>query len=294
MSLSFFRLIVMPLLGLLIWGQPLVAVAQRNAVSVQVLRDRPYKQSDTLTDYERERCKLDWYLPRNAASEFPTLVWFHGGGLQNGHKADAIAATVARRFTSEGIAVASVNYRLSPNVQYPAYAEDAAAAVAFVRQNVAQHGGSPDAVFVSGHSAGGYLTAMVGMHPDLLAKHGLKRTDIAGYLPVAGQMVTHSTVRGERGIARTQPLIDEAAPAFHATADTAPFLCFAGEHDLPARSEENRYFVAVLQAAGHTSVCFLEVAGRDHGTIASRMGEADDVVAQEILKFIRLAPSKAP
>ena len=253
--------------------------------NVRIIRDQPYKSGTDLSDYERKRCKLDWYLP-SGAKDFPTLVWFHGGGLRNGHKADAIAVTVGKRFSGEGIAVVSVNYRLSPKVNYPAYTEDAAAAVAFVRKTIAQHGGSPDAVFVSGHSAGGYLTSMVGMHPDLLAKHGLKRTDIAGYIPVAGQMVTHSTVRGEKNILRTQPIIDEAAPAFHATADTSPFLCFAGDNDLPARSEENRYFAAVMKAAGHESVRFVEVVGRDHSTVASRMGEAEDEVARAILQFV--------
>ncbi|QEF96194.1 Endo-1,4-beta-xylanase Z precursor [Stieleria maiorica] len=254
--------------------------------AIRIIRDQPYKSGENLSDYERERCKLDWYLPSDGAG-FPTLVWFHGGGLQNGHKGDDIAVAVCERFAAEGIAVASVNYRLSPKVKYPGYTEDAAAAVAFVRNTVAQHGGSPDAVFVSGHSAGGYLTSMVGMRAELLAEHGLKRTDIAGYIPVAGQMVTHSTVRGERNIPRTRPVIDEAAPAYHATAETSPFLCFAGDNDLPARSEENRYFAAAMKAAGHKNIQFIEVAGRDHGTIASRMGESDDAVAHAILQFIR-------
>lgn len=258
----------------------------KTAGDVRIIRDQPYKSGDELSDYERERCKLDWYLPANE-NDFPTLIWFHGGGLRNGHKADDIAVTVCSRFAAEGIAVASVNYRLSPMVKYPAYTQDAAAAVAFVRKSVAEYGGSSTSVFVSGHSAGGYLTSMVGMHPELLAAHGLKRTDIAGYIPVAGQMVTHSTVRGERNIPRTRPIIDEAAAAFHATADTSPFLCFAGDNDLPARSEENRYFAAVMKAAGHNSVEFIEVAGRDHGTVASRMGEPDDDVALEILRFIK-------
>lgn len=263
-----------------------VAFCEQPAREVQVIRDQPYKSGDDLSDYERERCKLDWYLPVGV-KDFPTLIWFHGGGLQNGHKADDIAVTVCERFASEGVAVASVNYRLSPKVKYPAYTQDAAAAVAFVRKTVEDHGGSAESVYVSGHSAGGYLTSMIGMHPDLLAEHGLKRTDIAGYFPVAGQMITHSTVRGERGISRNQPFIDEAAPAFYATADTAPFLCFAGDNDLPARSEENRYFVAAMKAAGHKSIRFIEVPNRNHGTVASRMGEMDDQVAREILRFIR-------
>ena len=103
----------------------LVASAQ-----VRVVKDLAYKP-DAATDYERERCKLDLYLPNRAAA-FPTIVWFHGGGLQNGDKAREIEVHAGQRFAENGIALASVNYRLHPQAHFPAYVEDAAAAVAFV------------------------------------------------------------------------------------------------------------------------------------------------------------------
>ncbi len=255
------------------------------ASGIRIISDVAYKPNAT-TEYEQERCKLDWYLPAEGTTGFPTLVWFHGGGLRNGHKADVNAVALAKRFAAEGIAVASVNYRLSPQVTYPAYIEDAAAAVAFVCNNVATRGGS-NRVFVSGHSAGGYLTAMVGLHPAMLKPYGVTRNSLAGFLPISGQMITHSTVRGERSIPQPQPIIDEAAPAYYATANAAPFLCIVGSNDLPARSEENRYFVAAMQAAGHKAIRFLEFDGRDHGTIASRMGEPDDAVAKAIVEFVQ-------
>lgn len=263
------------------------AIGQNAAVEFRpkLLADLPYKP-DGASDYERQRCKLDLYLPQGREG-FSTIVWFHGGGLRNGDKGDDIAVGLAKRFSSEGIAVASVNYRLSPQAKYPAYIEDAAAAVAYVRQEIGAHGGSENRVFVSGHSAGGYLTSMVGLATEYLKQHGLEARAVAGYMPVSGQMITHSTVRGERGIPRTTPIIDAAAPAFHATADAPPFLCIAGGNDLPARAEENRYFVAAMRAAGHESISHLEVALRDHGTIASRMNEPDDVVANAIKDFIR-------
>lgn len=248
--------------------------------------DEAYKSGPQLSQYETERCKLDWYLPIEAKN-FPTLVWFHGGGLQNGHKADDIAVALAKRFAEAGVAVASVNYRLSPRAKYPAYLQDAAAAVAHVHATVSNRGGDSKRIFVSGHSAGGYLAAMVGVDSSLLAAHGLMPSSIAGYIPVSGQMITHSTVRGERNIPRSQPVIDEASPAFHATANTSPFLCIAGDRDLPARSEENRYFAAAMSAAGHKEIEFVEFAGRDHATIANQMGKSDDAVAKAILAFIQ-------
>jgi acetyl esterase/lipase len=259
-------------------------IALAETASVRLLSNDPYKP-DGKTEYERERCTIDWYLPEGRPG-FPTLVWFHGGGLTNGHKADDIAAGLAKRFASEGIAVASANYRLSPKAMYPAYIEDAAVAVAYVHKRVASHGGSKNLVFVSGHSAGGYLTAMLGVDSKYLAAHGLDDSAIAGYLPVSGQMITHSTVRGERGIERSQPVIDEAAPAFHSRAGAAPFLCLVGSNDLPARAEQNRYFVAAMKAAEHPICRYQEFQGRDHSTIANRTAEADDAVAGAMKSFI--------
>ena len=159
------RYVMCSLLVLLIFVLPTEAAPQRTsgeAASVRILTDLPYKP-DGATNYERERCKLDLYLPAGRQG-FATIVWFHGGGLQNGDKGGNIAIGLAERFSSEGIAVASVNYRLSPQVKYPAYIEDAAAAMAFLRKQISSYGGSDKLIFVSGHSAGGYLTAMVGIY----------------------------------------------------------------------------------------------------------------------------------
>jgi acetyl esterase/lipase len=259
------------------------AIAQ-PAEAIRCLRDLPY-QADGQTDYQRQRCKLDLYLPANGES-FETIIWFHGGGLKSGDKTSDIAVAVAERFASEGIAVAAVNYRLNPQVHYPAYIEDAAAAFAFVHREILKYGGSPDRILISGHSAGGYLTAMLGLDDRYLARHNLKPSDIAGLMPVSGQMVTHSTVREERGIDSTRPIIDDAAPAYHVHPRAPPFLNIVGSQDLPARAEENRYFVAAMKAAGHQDVTYMEVAGRDHSTIANRIAQSDDAVAKAMIDFI--------
>jgi acetyl esterase/lipase len=258
---------------------------------VRTQRDVPYR-ADGATDYERERCKLDLYLPevvlagKNVEKGFPTIVWFHGGALKGGDKGGGIEADAGRRFAEEGVGFASVNYRLSPKVTFPAYIEDAAAAVAFVRKTIAEHGGDPERVFVSGHSAGGYLTAMLAMDPQYLAAHDLQPTDFAGYMPVAGQMITHSTVREERGISEFQPIVDAASPAFHARKDAPRLLCIVGSQDLPARAEENRWFVAAVKNAGHQDSIYAEFEGRTHDTIASLLDEPDDVVAAKMLGFM--------
>lgn len=266
-----------------------VAAGVQEADAVDIVSDIAYKTGGGLTAYEVERCKLDLYLPQDA-KDFATLLWFHGGGLQAGSTSDPMTVSIAKWFASNGIAVALANYRLSPKVQYPAYVDDAAGSLAWLRKNIRFRGGDPKRIFVSGHSAGGYLTAMVGTDGRYLERYGLGTDVIAGLIPVSGQMITHSTVRQERGIPRARPIADEAAPMYHARADAPPTLCICGGKDLPARAEENRLFVAAMKAGGHKRVEYVEVAGRDHRTIVSRIPEPDDVVARAIVAFINAVP----
>ena len=235
----------------------------------------------------RSRCRLDIWYPKDQA-DFPTLVWFHGGGLKEGDRRSG--DPVARRLTAAGIAVVLVDYRLSPQARCPAYMEDAAAAVAWTVQNIGRYGGDPRSVFVSGHSAGGYLTAMVGLDKSYLARHEIATSQLAGLLPVSGQMITHSTIRSERSMPETTPLIDAWAPAFHAAKESPPCLCIVGDNDLPARMEENVYCAAAFKAAGNEQFQCQVFPGRDHGTIMSRIEDADDAVADAM---IRLCPGTA-
>lgn len=134
---------------------------------IRLLTDMAYKQGDALTDYEKERCKLDVYLPKEGQG-FATLVWFHGGGLKNGDKDgrkitnDSVkTAKIARSLAAAGIAVVAPNYRFSPKATFPAYIQDAAAAVAWVRKHIVGYGGDPARIFIGGHSAGGYFYSII-------------------------------------------------------------------------------------------------------------------------------------
>ncbi len=108
------------------------------------------------SEYMAQRCKLDLYVPTDK-KDFPTVVWFHGGGLTKGNKA------IPDGLKEKGIGVVVANYRLSPEAASPKYIDDAAAAVAWVFDNIESYGGSRKRIFVSGHSAGGYLTSMIGL-----------------------------------------------------------------------------------------------------------------------------------
>lgn len=213
--------------------------------------------------YRAERCKLDIYVPTDK-KDFSTVVWFHGGGLTKGNKA------IPDGLKEKGIAVIAANYRLSPQSTSPAYIEDAAAAVAWVFQNIERYGGSRKRIFVSGHSAGGYLTSMIGLDKQWLAHHQLDANDIAGLIPFSGQSITHFTIRKERGIDEKQPIIDNLAPLFHVRKDAPPILFISGdrEKEMVGRYEETAYMWRMLKEVGHTNVELLELQGYDHGGMA--------------------------
>lgn len=259
---------------------------------VQIMLDVPYKTGESLTDYERQRCRLDVYFPKGKKN-FPTLVWFHGGGLKNGDKSslqsgDSVKSeSIAHSFAEHGIAVVVPNYRLSPKATYPAYIQDAAAAVLWTKQQMQQHGASSKALFVGGHSAGGYLTMMLAMDPHYLKDIGADVSDIAGIIPVSGQTMTHYTVREERGIGKHTITVDEAAPVHFTRADTPPALVIYADNDMAARAEENMYFVELMKDAGNKGIAGLQVKNRTHGTIASELVHPTDPGRIAIVEFIQ-------
>lgn len=214
-------------------------------------------------EYKSSQCRLDLYYPKGKQN-FATIVWFHGGGITGGNK------EIPFELMNKGYAVIGVGYRLSPKVSAPAYIEDAAAAVAWVFKNIEKYGGNNSLVFVSGHSAGGYLGMMVTLDKKYLAKYSVDADKIAGLIPFSGQAITHFTIRKERSIKELQPLIDEYAPLYHVRQTAPPMLLITGDRDMElfGRYEENAYLLRMMQLAGHKETRLYELDGFDHGAMA--------------------------
>lgn len=223
-----------------------------------------YREGVDLTEDVQKRCRLDVYYP-DGERDFATVVWFHGGGLTNGIR------SVPTPLKEQGLGVVAVSYRLSPHVKSPVYVEDAAAAVAWTFKHIGEYGGSNKLIFVSGHSAGGYLTSMLGLDKRWLAAHEIDANQIAGLVPFSGHAITHYTVRKERGIADTQPVVDDMAPLFHVRKDAPPLLLITGDRDLEmlGRYEENAYLWRMMQVAGHERTQLEELKGFNHGQMAA-------------------------
>jgi len=237
--------------------------AEPSSKSYETQIDILYRTAGELTEYMRELCRLDVYYPAKT-TYFPTVVWFHGGGLTGGNR------SIPEGLKEKGIAVVAANYRLSPGVRSPAWIEDAAAAVAWTFLNIERFGGSTNRIFVSGHSAGGYLTSMVGLDKRWMAAHNIDANAIAGLIPLSGQAITHFVVREERGIGNKQPVVDDLAPLYHVRKDAPPLLLITGDRELEmlGRYEENAYLWRMMKEVGHTNTVLCELDGFNHGQMA--------------------------
>ncbi len=226
--------------------------------------DIQYRNGEELTEYMLERCKLDIYYPENTDG-FSTIVWFHGGGLRAGNK------SIPAVLMNQGFAVVAVNYRLFPTVKSPAYIDDAAASVAWVFDNIEKYGGDRGKIFVSGHSAGGYLASMIGLDKSYLKEYEIDANSIAGLIPFSGHMITHFTVREERGIDGTQVVVDKFAPIHHIRKDSPPLILITGDRELEllGRYEENAYMYRMMKVIGHEQTLLYELDGFNHGKMAN-------------------------
>jgi dipeptidyl aminopeptidase/acylaminoacyl peptidase len=197
-----------------------------------------------------ENQKLDVLLP-DTDGEYPVFVYFHGGGIKNGDKANTVHSR--ETITNRGIVMVSVNYRMYPETKYPEFLEDAAAAVAWTFKNIGNYC-TPKGIYVGGSSAGGYLSMMLCFDKKWLAPYSIYPTDIAGYIHDAGQPTAHFTVLKYEGYDPRRVIVNEMAPLYHIGVDAnyAPMLFIVSDNDMQNRYEQTMLVLSTLKHFGHT------------------------------------------
>lgn len=211
---------------------------------MRILKDIPYVDGGACAQ------QLDIYLPD--CENFPTLVFFHGGGFENCDKAGKEFAVLSEYFTKNGIGLISANYRMYPNAKFPDYIEDGAAAVAWAKAHISEYGGSGD-IFVGGSSAGGHLSMLLCYNREYLGKHGLTPSDIKAFIHDAGQPTVHFNVLREDGIPRYNCRVDARAPLYYVGQEKEypPQEIFVASRDIPCRYEETMLLMKTLEARGY-------------------------------------------
>ena len=251
--------------------------AQKSISSDEVITSNiQYKNGkDT---YIKERCKLDICYDKSKKNS-PVVVWYHGGGLTSGQK------EIPGLLKKQGFVVVGVNYRLLPKVKIDECLDDCAAALAWVFQNISQYGGDAKKIFVSGHSAGGYITTMLGLDKTWLSRYGVDANNIAGLIPFSGQMISHFAYRKMNGIDNLQPTIDKYAPLYHIRKDAAPLVLITGDRNIElfGRYEENAYMWRMMNLIGRPDTQLYELGGYGHGAMAQ---PAFHILIQTIHKML--------
>ena len=187
--------------------------------------------------------KLDLYLPDGAASSM--FVYFHGGGLVGGNK--NFADVFAPYLTSRGIAIASANYRMYPDAEYPDFICDAAQAVAWANEYMRKELGG-ERLYIGGSSAGGYLSMMLCFDKRYLESVGLDNSKVAGYFHDAGQQTAHFNVLKYADIDPRRIIVDETAPLYYVGLEKEypPMRFVVSDNDMNNRYEQTMLMLSTL------------------------------------------------
>jgi acetyl esterase/lipase len=191
------------------------------------------------------RQALDVYRPEHA-SGLPVVVFIYGGSWRSGSKAmyPFVAATMARA----GAVVVVPDYRLYPQVTYPDFLRDCAAATAWAQAHAAAFGGSR-AVFLMGHSAGAYNALMLGLDPQWLRDAGADPAAIAGVIGLAGPYDFLPITDPE-----IVPVFPDPTPATqpvtYAGPGKPPLLLLTGDKDTEVRPRNTAALAAAEASAG--------------------------------------------
>ena len=191
---------------------------------------------------------LDVYRPHGAAN-LPLIVFLYGGSWRMGDKSTYpfVAATLARR----GAVVVVPNYRLYPEVEFPVFLQDNAAAVAWAIQHAADYGANPADVVLVGHSAGAYNAAMLALDPRWLAEVGVDRSTLRAVVGVAGPY-DFLPITGPDIIPIFASVQDGPAsqPITYADGHNPPMLLLAGSADTTVYPKNTLNLAARIRAEG--------------------------------------------
>lgn len=211
------------------------------------------------------RQRMDIYQPV-AASNAPVVVFFYGGRWSDGDK--ALYRFIGEAFSSLGYLTVVPDYRLYPQVKFPAFVDDGAAAVMATRDLARRYGGNPDKIFVMGHSAGAHIGAMLATDSSYMNKFGGQRSVISGFVGMAGPydflpIYAHDLADmfgPPSRYAHSQPInyVDDQLP---------PMLLLHGVNDTTVYVKNSRNFANAASKAGAPDVTLKTYSSLSHARI---------------------------
>jgi acetyl esterase/lipase len=260
------------------WARVLLPSPRRPGVTK--IRNLPY------VDDGNRRHLLDIYRPARAGGEpiigAPVLLQIHGGAWMIGAK-EQQGLPLMYQLAQHGWICVAINYRLSPRATWPDHLLDCKLALAWVKEHIGEYGGDPDRIVVTGGSAGGHLTAMLGLTAnDARFQPGFESVDtsVRAFVPMYAvyDFTDRDGIRGRRDplrrslerhivkLMRDDHLtdFDLASPMSHVRAGVPPCFVVHGALDTLAPVAEARAFVGMLRAVSTEPVAYAELPGTHH------------------------------
>lgn len=162
-----------------------VGMAMLHGANV-LARAGAYELQDDVSYGPDERHRLDVYTPTRGEPPHPVVVFFHGGDWSEDYPDKDNYRFLGDALTSRGFVAVVANYRRYPQVRHPTFVEDAARAVVWTREHIAEHAGDRDAIFLMGHSAGAHLASLLALDEQYMRGAGGDPAWIAGVVGLAG------------------------------------------------------------------------------------------------------------
>jgi acetyl esterase/lipase len=210
------------------------------------------------------RRQLDVYRPIDAGGAAPVIVFFYGGNWEVGARAHY--RFVGQSFARRGFVTVVPDYRLYPAVRYPGFVEDAAAAVVWTNNRIAQFGGDPARVVLAGHSAGAHIALMLALNPAFL---GAARTGLAGAVGLAGpyDFVPEGRNRDILAVDAGGP---SAMPIDYVDGVAPPVLLLTGDADTVVNPGNSARLAARIRDRGG-KVRLIEYRGVGHAKLVATL-----------------------
>jgi len=274
------------------YSAPLLGTAGQAAPTEvdwwRVLRPFPIRRPEVEVHrdiaFARERgidLKLDVYRSRNRPSRAPVLLQIHGGAWTVGSKNEQ-GLPLMNQLAADGWVCVSTNYRLSPHATFPEHLVDCKRALAWIREHVADYGGDPDYVVVTGGSAGGHLAALLALTPnDPEYQPGFETVDtrVRACVPFYGVMdftdrngvypndglrvlLEKQVMKGSQQ--EIPEAWDRASPIARVGSHAPPFFVVHGDSDSLVPVEDARHFVSALREKTESPVAYAEIPGAQH------------------------------
>lgn len=230
--------------------------------------DAPVEQVASGIDYgTAPRQQLDIWAPkrRDPSARLPVVIFYYGGAWVKGSRQEY--GFVGRAFAANGFVAVIADYRLVPGVVFPTFVQDSALAVKWVRDHIADYGGDPARITLSGHSAGAYNAAMVAIDGRYLRAIGVDPKVIRAAALFAGPYDFYP-FDGPRSRAAFGgwPRPVETQPVTYVTKDTPPLFIAQGTADDVVKPRNAPRLAKRMRAAGAPFV-LRKYPGKSHNDL---------------------------